>query len=428
MLTLYERHFAQALDDVRKEGRYRVFVEVRRSRGSFPAAHHVCTSGGRPITIWCSNDYLGMGQHPAVIAAMHDAIDAVGAGSGGTRNISGTTQYHVDLEAEIADLHHKQAALLFTSAFVANDTTLATLQSLLDGCVVLSDEKNHASMIAGIRHGGGEKRIWRNDDLDHLEWHLRQLDRSRPKIIAFESVYSMEGNIADIAGTCDLAKKYNALTYLDEVHAVGMYGARGGGISERDGVMDAVDVVNGTLAKGFGVMGGYVAGSRNLCDAIRSYGAGFIFTTSLSPAIAAGACASIRHLKSSSTEREDHQERARTVKRLLCNAGLPIIENDSHIVPVRVGDPVLTKRLTDWLVEERGIYVQPINYPTVPRGKEGLRLTPTPLHSDRDIAHLVGSLVEVWTQFGLAFERGADDRSRPRSPSSVARTDSLIRA
>jgi 5-aminolevulinate synthase len=401
----YERMFAAALDRIRSEGRYRVFADICRERGSFPRARHFGGSDTRPITVWCSNDYLGMGQNAAVLAAMHEAIDAVGAGSGGTRNISGTTHYHVQLEHEIADLHGKEAALLFTSAFVANDTTLDTLQKLLPGSVVLSDAKNHASMIAGIRHGGNEKRIFANNDLVELERHLQSLPLETPKIIAFESVYSMDGTIAPIGKICALAEKYGALTYLDEVHAVGLYGPRGGGIAERDGVMDRVDIINGTLAKGFGVMGGYIAASRDICDAIRSYAPGFIFTTSLAPAIAAGALASIRHLKRSDLERARHQERARTLKAKLKNAGLPVMDNPSHIVPVLVGDPVICKMVTDQLLERFAIYVQPINYPTVPKGTERLRLTPTPLHCDADMDHLCASLSMLWAECPMALEQ-----------------------
>jgi 5-aminolevulinate synthase len=401
----YAKVFAKALQALRDEGRYRVFADIRRSRGQFPAARHFMADGGaRPITVWCSNDYLGMGQSPLVIAAMHEALDAAGAGSGGTRNISGTTHYHVELEAELADLHGKEAALVFTSAYVANDTTLATLQKLLPGSIIFSDEKNHASMIAGIRNGGGEKVIWRNNDLADLEAKLKAVPRERPKVIAFESVYSMDGLISPIGAICDLAQRYGALTYLDEVHAVGLYGPRGGGIAERDGVMGRVDIINGTLAKGFGVMGGYIAAGADLCDAIRSYAPGFIFTTSLAPAIAAGAVASIRHLKASGAERERHQERVRALKGRLKRAGLPVMDNPSHIVPILVGDPVLTKRITDALLERFAIYVQPINYPTVPRGTERLRLTPTPQHSDADIDRLAAALTTLWTELGLAFE------------------------
>ncbi len=400
----YARAFAKALQALRAEGRYRVFADIRRSRGQFPAASHFASGGARAITVWCSNDYLGMGQSPLVLAAMHEALDAAGAGSGGTRNISGTTHYHVELEAELADLHGKEAALVFTSAYVANDTTLATLQKLLPGSIILSDEKNHASMIAGIRNGGGEKVIWRNNDLADLEAKLKAVPRERPKVIVFESVYSMDGVISPIGAICDLAQEYGALTYLDEVHAVGLYGPRGGGIAERDRVMDRVDIINGTLAKGFGVMGGYIAASADLCDTIRSYAPGFIFTTSLAPAVAAGAVASIRHLKASGAERARHQERARTLKSRLKRAGLPVMDNPSHIVPILVGDPVLTKRITDALLERFAIYVQPINYPTVPRGTERLRLTPTPQHSDADIDRLVAALSTLWSELGLALE------------------------
>jgi 5-aminolevulinate synthase len=392
----YEATFERAIKALRDEGRYRVFADIRRARGSFPSATFHRDGSEQPITVWCSNDYLGMGQHPAVVAAMHEAIDRVGAGSGGTRNISGTTRYHVLLEAEIADLHQKEAALLFTSAYVANDTTLSTLQKLLAGSVILSDEKNHASMIAGIRHGGGERQIFRHNDLLDLEAKLKAIDPGRPKIIAFESVYSMDGTISPIGPICDLAKRYGALTYIDEVHAVGMYGPRGAGIAERDGQMHRIDIINGTLAKGFGVMGGYIAASRDCCDAIRSYAPGFIFTTSLAPAIAAGALASIRHLKTSGVERARHQERAATLKRRLAAAGLPVLDNPSHIVPVMVGDPVHCKSITDELLTAFGIYVQPINYPTVAKGTERIRLTPTPLHTDADMDHLASALTALF--------------------------------
>lgn len=392
----YDAMLQSHLDALRKEGRYRVFADVRRECGEFPKAVRYSNGTMQPITVWCSNDYLGMGQHPVVIDAMHEALDAVGAGSGGTRNISGTTHYHVELEQEIADLHGKQSALLFTSAYVANDATLSTLVSLLGGAVIFSDAKNHASMIAGIRHGGGAKRIFRHNDLADLEANLRSLPASTPKIIAFESVYSMDGDIAPISAICDLAEKYGALTYLDEVHAVGMYGPRGGGIAEREDVMHRVDVINGTLAKGFGVMGGYIASSRNLCDAIRSYASGFIFTTSLAPTIAAGALASIRHLKTSSVERMQHQERARTLKAKLADAQIPVLTNPSHIVPILVRNPVHCKAVTDSLMERYGIYVQPINYPTVPKGTERMRLTPSPIHSNADMDILVGALRELW--------------------------------
>ncbi len=400
----YQKKLNDALDAVKREGRYRVFADLRRHRGDFPKADFVQSTASRAITVWCSNDYLGMGQHPNVIAAMHEAIELVGAGSGGTRNISGTTHYHVELEAELADLHGKQAALLFTSAFVANEAALSTLVQLLPGCVVFSDEKNHASMIAGIRNGRGPKKIFLHNDIGDLEAKLKSVPLDTPKIIAFESVYSMDGHVANIAAICDLAKKYNALTYLDEVHAVGMYGPRGGGIAERDGVMDRVDIINGTLAKGFGVMGGYIAATRTLIDAVRSYAPGFIFTTSLAPVIAAGALASIRHLKSSSVERVLHQERARTLKRRLMAADLPVISGPSHIVPILVADPVRCKALSDVLLNVHGIYVQPINYPTVPRGTERLRLTPSPQHTDADMDRLVAAMSALWSQCPLTLE------------------------
>jgi 5-aminolevulinate synthase len=398
----YAKVFQEQIDRLHAEGRYRVFADIKRRCGAYPQAEQFSGDTARPVTVWCSNDYLGMSQNPTVRQAMHEAIDAVGAGSGGTRNISGTTHYHVELEAELADLHGKEAALLFTSAYVANDATLSTLVKLMPGAVIFSDEKNHASMIAGIRHGGGEKRIWRHNDPEHLEELLKAYPLSTPKIIAFESVYSMDGHIAPIAAICDLAEKYGALTYLDEVHAVGMYGPRGGGIAERDGVMDRIDIINGTLAKGFGVMGGYIAASRACCDAIRSYAPGFIFTTSVAPAIAAGALASIRHLKVSQIERARHQERARTLKAKLKARDLPVMDNPSHIVPVLVGDPVHCKAITDMLLDYYGIYVQPINYPTVARGTERIRLTPTPLHTDEHIDWLASSLGALWARCPLA--------------------------
>jgi len=397
----YEQKFAAALDALKREGRYREFADIRRHRGAFPKATHFSSDGKRDIKVWCSNDYLGMGQHPVVVSAMHEAIDEAGAGSGGTRNISGTTRYHVELERELADLHQKEAALLFTSGYVANDASLSTLVRLLPGCVIFSDAMNHASMIEGIRHGRGPKRIWQHNDLADLESMLREYEPDAPKIVAFESVYSMDGDIAPIDEICDLAKRYNALTYLDEVHAVGLYGDRGAGVAERDGVMDRVDIIEGTLAKGFGLMGGYIAATANTVDAIRSYAAGFIFTTSLPPAIVAGALASVRHLKSSQAERDQQKERAKTLKRRLEEAGLPVLENPSHIVPVMVRDPVRCKQLTDALMERFGIYVQPINYPTVPRGSERIRLTPGPLHSDGDMDHLIEALNALWREMDL---------------------------
>jgi 5-aminolevulinate synthase len=398
----YETYFREHLDALHREGRYRVFADLKRRCGAFPTADHHGGEGVRDVTVWCSNDYLGMSQHPVVLTAMHEAIDTVGAGSGGTRNISGTTHYHVELEVELADLHGKEAALLFTSAYVANDSTLSTLQRLVPGLVIFSDEKNHASMIQGIRHGGGEKHIFRHNDVEHLEEQLKKYPKGTPKIIVFESVYSMDGHIAPIAAFCDLADKYNALTYLDEVHAVGLYGPRGGGIAERDGVMHRIDIINGTLAKGFGVMGGYIAASKACCDAIRSYAPGFIFTTSLAPAIAAGALASIRHLKASTAERERHQERAATLKARLAIAKLPVMDNPSHIVPVMVGDPVHCKAVTDTLMQRYRLYVQPINYPTVPRGTERMRFTPSPVHTDAQMDYLIQALEELWARCPVA--------------------------
>ncbi len=393
----YGRVFSQAIDRLHAEGRYRVFIDILRNKGAFPNARCFAGHNGpKPITVWCSNDYLAMGQHPAVIAAMEEALHDVGAGSGGTRNIGGNTHYHVDLEAELADLHGKEAALLFTSGYVSNEATLATLAKLLPGCVVFSDELNHASMIAGIRNAGCEKRLFRHNDLQHLEELLAAEDPSVPKLIAFESVYSMEGDIAPIAAICDLADRYNALTYLDEVHAVGMYGPRGGGISERDGVADRLTIIEGTLGKAFGVMGGYIAASRTIIDVIRSYAPGFIFTTSLSPVLVAGVLASVRHLKASSVERDGQQAAAARLKAMLAEAGLPVMPGETHIVPVMVGDPVRAKRISDILLAEYGVYVQPINYPTVPRGTERLRFTPGPAHTPEMMRELVGALAEIW--------------------------------
>jgi 5-aminolevulinate synthase len=397
----YQEKFEEALGALTLEGRYRVFADILRQRGEFPSAVHHTPEGTRPITVWCSNDYLGMGQHPAVLSAMHEAIDRAGAGSGGTRNISGTTHYHVELERELADLHGKEAALLFTSGYISNQATLATLVKLLKGAVIFSDEKNHASMIEGVRQGGGPKRIWRHNDLDHLESLLQDYERDTPKIIAFESIYSMDGDIAPIAAICDLAKEYNALTYLDEVHAVGMYGPRGAGVAEREGAMHRVDIIEATLAKGFGLMGGYIASTAACVDAIRSYAPGFIFTTSLAPAIVAGALASVRHLKISQEERGRHQARAAALKERLAAENLPVMHTPSHIVPVLVGDPVRCKELTDALLGRFGIYVQPINYPTVPRGTERIRLTPGPMHTDEQMDRLIAALSVLWAEMGL---------------------------
>lgn len=405
----YDLVFDSAIRNLKTEGRYREFADIRRKCGQFPNAEHFDEAGtAKPIKVWCSNDYLGMGQHPVVVNAMHEAIDSAGAGSGGTRNISGTTHYHVELECELADLHGKQSALLFTSGYVANEAALSTLVRLLPGCVMFSDAKNHASMIEGIRQGvkyeskhGAAKHVWRHNDLEHLEELLASYDREIPKVVAFESVYSMDGDIAPIGEICALARKYNALTYLDEVHAVGLYGARGGGVAERDGVMDQVDIIEGTLAKGFGLMGGYIAANANIVDAIRSYAPGFIFTTSMAPTIAAGALASVRHLKASQSERSTHQKRAATLKAKLEAAGLPVMDNPSHIVPIMVGDPVLCKQLTDALMERYGIYVQPINYPTVPMGTERIRLTPGPMHNEADMDTLIDALNTLWAEMEL---------------------------
>ena len=398
----YSRVFTQAIDRLHAEGRYRVFIDILRNKGMFPNARCFAGHNGpKPITVWCSNDYLAMGQHPKVIAAMEEALHDVGAGSGGTRNIGGNTHYHIDLEAELADLHGKDAALLFTSGYVSNEATLSTIAKVLPGCIIYSDELNHASMIAGIRNAGCEKRVFRHNDLAHLEELLAADDSAVPKLIAFESVYSMEGDVAPIAAICDLADKYNALTYLDEVHAVGMYGPRGGGISEREGVANRLTIIEGTLGKAFGVMGGYIAADRTIVDVIRSYAPGFIFTTSLSPVLVAGVLASVRHLKSSSAERDGQQAAAADLKAMLADAGLPVMRGETHIVPVMVGDPVKAKRISDILLAEYGVYVQPINYPTVPRGTERLRFTPGPAHTREMMRELTEALVEIWSRLEL---------------------------
>ena len=398
----YQSFFRAELTRLRDEGNYRVFADLERERGAFPNATNHVGDAVRQVTIWCSNDYLGMGQHPDVLAAMHEALDKVGAGAGGTRNISGTTHHHVLLERELADLHGKEDALLFTSGYVSNWAALGTLASKIPNCLVLSDALNHASMIEGIRHSKAERQIWTHNDLTDLEAKLAAQPLDRPKLIAFESVYSMDGDIAPILEICDLADKYNAMTYIDEVHAVGMYGPRGGGIAEREGLMDRITVIEGTLGKAFGVVGGYITGSAEVCDFIRSFSSGFIFTTALPPAVAAGACASIRHLKTSSAERVGQQARVAQVRARLDAAGIPHIDNPSHIIPVMVGDPVKCKYLSDVLMDQHGIYIQPINYPTVPKGTERLRITPSPVHSQADIDNLVGALELLWGQCQLA--------------------------
>lgn len=398
----YTAKLDDALQRLHDEGRYRTFIDIERQKGQFPHAVWTRPDGNRaPITVWCGNDYLGMGQNPIVLSAMHEAIDATGAGSGGTRNISGTTVYHKRLEAELADLHAKEASLLFTSAYIANDATLSTLPKLFPGIIIYSDALNHASMIEGVRRNGGAKRVFRHNDVEHLRELLAADDPDVPKLIAFESIYSMDGDFGPIAEICDLADEFGALTYIDEVHAVGMYGPRGAGVAERDGLMDRIDIINGTLAKAYGVMGGYIAASAKMCDAIRSYAPGFIFTTSLPPAVAAGAAASVAWLKSHPEVREAHQTQAMILKARLKGMGLPIIDHGSHIVPVIVGDPVHTKQLSDMLLEGYGIYVQPINFPTVPRGTERLRFTPSPVHGPKEMDRLVHAMDELWSHCAL---------------------------
>ncbi|WP_306150909.1 5-aminolevulinate synthase [Roseovarius sp. MMSF_3281] len=400
----YSAQLDAAIAKLHEEGRYRTFIDIERQNGQFPHATWRKPDGSeQPITVWCGNDYLGMGQHPVVLEAMHEALDATGAGSGGTRNISGTTVYHKRLEAELADLHGKEAALLFTSAYIANDATLSTLPKLFPGLIIYSDELNHASMIEGVRRNGGAKRIFRHNDVEHLRELMAADDPKAPKLIAFESVYSMDGDFGPIEAICDLADEFGALTYIDEVHAVGMYGPRGAGICERDRLMHRLDIINGTLAKAYGVMGGYIAASAKMCDAVRSYAPGFIFSTSLAPTLAAGATASVAFLKTSEGQklRDQQQTQAKILKTRLKGMGLPLIDHGSHIVPVIVGNPVHTKKLSDMLLDGYGCYVQPINFPTVPRGTERLRFTPSPVHGPNEMDALVRAMDELWSHCAL---------------------------
>jgi 5-aminolevulinate synthase len=398
----YQNYFERELEALRSEGNYRVFADIERRCGNFPTAKNHGKVGPEEVTVWCSNDYLGMGQHPKVTEAMKDAIDECGAGAGGTRNISGTNHHHVLLERELADLHGKEAALIFTSGYVSNWAALGTLAARMPGCIVFSDALNHASMIEGIRHSKAERHIFKHNDPADLERLLKAADPDAPKLVAFESVYSMDGDIAPIEEICDVADRYGAMTYIDEVHAVGLYGPRGGGIAEREGLMDRLTVIEGTLGKAFGVMGGYIAGSAALCDFVRSFASGFIFTTALPPSVAAGACASIKHLKQSNQERLLQRARVAEVRKRLNQIGIPTLDNPSHIVPVMVKDPVKCKMISDWLMTNHGIYVQPINYPTVPKGTERLRITPSPVHSPEDIDRLVRALSEIWSQCALS--------------------------
>jgi 5-aminolevulinate synthase len=398
----YESHFRDALDGLKERGNYRVFAELQRHQGDYPHATRYLPDGStQDVTVWCSNDYLGMGQHPDVLAAMHEELDRSGAGSGGTRNISGTMHVHRQLEIELADLHNKEDALLFTSGYVSNWAALSTLAAKIPGCVVFSDALNHSSMIEGIRHSRARCHVFKHNDPEDLDRLLGMYDDSVPKLVAFESVYSMDGDIAPIKEICDVAEKHGAMTYIDEVHAVGMYGPRGGGVAEREGLMDRLTVIEGTLAKAFGVVGGYIAGSKALCDFVRSFASGFIFTTALPPSIAAGALASVKHLKESPFERKRQQERVAKVRAALRQTGIPQLENPSHIIPVMVGDAKKAKMISDWLMDNHGIYVQPINYPTVPVGTERLRITPGPVHSDDDIDRLVKALSDIWGQCAL---------------------------
>lgn len=408
-MDYYRGIFQDAVDQLHAEKRYRVFANLERIVGKFPRAVYRSEGTAREVTVWCSNDYLGMGQNETVIDAMCTAAGKMGSGAGGTRNISGTNHPLVELELELADLHGKEAALVFTSGFISNEASISTIARLLPNCLILSDELNHSSMIEGVKRSGSEKKIFRHNDLQHLEELLRAADPQRAKLIVFESVYSMDGDVAPIEAIADLADKYNAMTYIDEVHAVGMYGARGGGITDRDGLTDRIDIIEGTLAKAFGALGGYITGSRVVIDAVRSYAPGFIFTTALPPAIAAAATASIRHLKTSQEERTAHQRQAQATKRMLADAGLPVMPSETHIVPLLVGDPELCKMASDRLLDVHGIYIQPINYPTVPRGTERLRITPSPFHDNRLIAELCSSLTEVWNTLGIPFATGTGE-------------------